>query len=246
MHLFFVDENQIESEFIRITGADVNHISKVLRLPLQEEILISNRQGLEYCCIIDSIDKDFINCKILSIEESNQELPAKIYLFQGLPKQDKMELIIQKSIELGVYEIVPVAMERSIVKLNSSKKDKKADRWQKIAESAAKQSHRGIIPRVHEPLSFKEAMKYAKELDTIIVPYEKANQAQYSKEVFSKLNNFNSIGIFIGPEGGFAKQEISEIEDLGASIVTLGKRILRTETAGLVVLSIIMFNMEVG
>lgn len=245
MHLFFVDENQIVGEWITIVGEDFNHIVNVLRLSIEEEIIISNRQGTEYCCIIDSIERESIKCKILSIEQSNQELPTKIYLFQGLPKQDKMELIIQKSIELGVHEIIPVAMVRSIVKINNQNKGKKNDRWQKIAIAAAKQSHRAIIPNILEPITFSEALAYASKLDCIIVPYEKAINIEKTKEIFANSSKYDSIGIFVGPEGGFDENEINRLTDLNASIVTLGKRILRTETAGLVVLSIIMYNLEV-
>lgn len=245
MHLFFVDENQIDGEYIKITGEDYNHIVNVLRLSVEEEIIISNRQGTEYCCIIDAIERENVNCKVLSIEKSDQELPTKIYLFQGLPKQDKMELIIQKSIELGVYEIIPVAMSRSIVKINNQNKGKKNDRWQKIATSAAKQSHRAFVPNVLEPMTFNEALNYAKNLDLIIVPYEKATDIKKTKEIFTSLSKYDSIGIFIGPEGGFDEHEINSLMSLYASVVTLGKRILRTETAGLVVLSIIMYNLEV-
>ncbi|PKM96193.1 MAG: 16S rRNA (uracil(1498)-N(3))-methyltransferase [Firmicutes bacterium HGW-Firmicutes-1] len=245
MHRFFVEDNQIEENYITIEGADVNHIVNVLRLSTNEEIIISNRQGQEYCCIIDLLEKEFVKCKIQSVQQSNQELPTKIYLFQGIPKQDKMELIIQKSIELGVYEIVPVVMARSIVKINQQNKEKKNDRWQRIASAAAKQSHRAIIPTVTDAMSFDEALQYAGKLENVIVPYEKASDMKSSKEIFSQAANHGSIGIFIGPEGGFDEIEIERLMAMEASIVSLGKRILRTETAGMVVLSILMYNLEV-
>lgn len=244
MHRFFVDDSQIEESQITITGEDVNHIINVLRLLIGDEIIISNRQGKEYCCIIDSMERDKVRCIIQTIDEALQELSAKIYLFQGLPKQDKMELIIQKSIELGVYEIIPVSMARTIVKINENNKNKKNERWQKIAMAAAKQSHRGIIPNVHEPMTFDAALKFASQLDTIIVPYENALNIKDSKKLLSNLSREQSIGIFIGPEGGFEEQEITRLGELKASIISLGKRILRTETAGLVILSILMFNLE--
>ncbi|PKM50812.1 MAG: 16S rRNA (uracil(1498)-N(3))-methyltransferase [Firmicutes bacterium HGW-Firmicutes-7] len=245
MHRFFVEENQIDESSITICGDDVNHITNVLRLSTKEEIIISNRQGQEYCCIIDVLEREFVKCKILSVQQSIQELPTKIYLFQGLPKQDKMELIIQKSVELGVYEIIPVVMARSIVKINQQNKEKKNDRWQKIATAAAKQSHRATIPRVTVPMTFDEALQYAEKLGNIIVPYEKATSANDSKEIFLQASNYDTIGVFIGPEGGFDEIEIQRLITMEASIVSLGKRILRTETAGMVVLSILMFNLEV-
>lgn len=244
MHRFFVEDNQIEEPIIRITGEDVNHISLVLRLNVDEQIVISNRQGTDYCCIIEAIERDFIRCRIQSANLSHQELSSKIYLFQGIPKQDKLELIIQKSIELGVYEIIPVAMARSIVKINGQNKDKKNDRWQKIAISAAKQSQRAIIPRVLDVMTFDEAVAYAEKLNIVFVPYEKAMDLKSSKELITNVRRHQTIGIFIGPEGGFEEKEILKLEKIKASIISLGKRILRTETAGLVILSILMYNLE--
>ncbi len=244
MYRFFVEDNQIEDDNIVIIGDDVNHISHVLRLSVGEEIVISNRQGMEFCCIIDFVGREDVKCRISCANQSHQELTSKIVLFQGIPKQDKMEMIIQKSVELGVSEIIPVVMARSIVKINGHNKEKKNDRWQKIAGAAAKQSQRAIIPKVLDPMTFNEAVAYAENLERVFVPYEKALNFKDSKELLSQVKNHSSIGIFIGPEGGFDGEEINKLSGIKASIISLGKRILRTETASLVILSIIMYNLE--
>ncbi len=165
-------------------------------------------------------------------------------LFQGLPKSDKMELIIQKMVELGVYEIVPVAMKRSVVKLDDKKAKTKIARWNSISESAAKQSKRSIIPEVSDVLTFRQALEKAKELDMLLLPYECAEGMEYTRKVVSGISNGSSVGIFIGPEGGFDGDELELAKEAGCSIITLGKRILRTETAGMMLMSVIMYNME--
>lgn len=244
MYRFFVNDNQIDNDIITILGEDVKHIESVLRLSKGDEIIISNGQGKEYCCIINSIKKDTIICTVNLSYDSKKELPIKIYLFQGLPKQDKMELIIQKSVELGVFEIIPTMMHRSVVKIQNKDFKKKNERYQKISLAAAKQSHRGIIPKIKDYMTFDDALAYAKSLDKIIIPYEKANNIKATKELLLSLSKHSSIGIFIGPEGGFEDMEINKLTDLGASIISLGKRILRTETASIVALSILMYNFE--
>ena len=181
---------------------------------------------------------------IMWVEEANRELPSKIYLFQGLPKGDKMELIIQKAVELGVYEIIPVATKRAVVKLDAKKAEAKQKRWQSIAESAAKQSRRNIIPHIHEVVKFGQAVDYAKNLDITLIPYELAEDMEKTKQIFETIQPGQSIGIFIGPEGGFDESEIALAQENGISPITLGKRILRTETAGMAVLSVLMFQLE--
>ncbi len=174
-------------------------------------------------------------------------MDGKIYLFQGLPKKDKMELIIQKAVELGVFEIIPVMTQRTVVKLEDKKKeDKKVERWQLIATSAAKQSNRGIIPTVSGTMSFKESLDYAKNMDIKIIPYENADDINKTKEIIQSIKSGQSVGIFIGPEGGFEEKEIGQALEAGVLPITLGRRILRTETAGLAILSMIMLQMELG
>lgn len=246
MYRFFIEEEQIADDFIRIIGDDYNHIVHVLRFEEGKEILISNRQGREYYCIIKEINRDCVLCKILFSQSTDQELPVKVYLFQGIPKNDKMEYIIQKTIELGVYKIIPVVMSRSVVKVNEQNREKKSNRWQKIAHAAAKQAHRGILPKVGDILTFDEAIQYAKQFDQVIVPYEKAESITDLKNKLRVLEPNQSIGIFIGPEGGFDEDEIGRLESIGGITISLGKRILRTETAGLVILSVIMYELEVN
>lgn len=246
MARFFVTPDQIRQDMIYIYDGDVNHIKNVLRMREGEEVSISDGEGTDYHCIIEELDKDCIKLRIQNSWKSYSELPVKLHLFQGLPKADKMELIIQKAVELGAYEIIPVSTSRSIVKLDDKKAAKKVSRWQGIAESGAKQSGRAIIPEVLSPMSFKQALNYARELDATIIPYEKAEGIDDTRAVIRGLHDsaVQSIGIFIGPEGGFSEQEVELAMEAGAKPITLGKRILRTETAGLTTLSILMFEFE--
>lgn len=244
MHQFFVEPENIQGNKIVITGEDVNHIKNVLRMKVGDEIAVSNGvDGKEYRCGIVSISEEVL-CELRFVKEDGVELPSKITLFQGLPKADKMELIVQKAVELGVYEIVPVSMGRCIVKLDEKKQKSKISRWQGIAESAAKQSKRRIVPQVTSVMSMKEACKYASEMDIVLVPYELAEDMPKTRELIEAIKPGQRIGFFIGPEGGFEEMEIALAMEVGAKPITLGKRILRTETAGFTVLSILMYHLE--
>ena len=244
MYHFFVDNNNISDKEIIITGSDVNHIKNVLRMKVDEELLISNGQDKDYYCKIEAISDDEIKALILDEEFEGTELPTELYLFQGLPKSDKMELIIQKAVELGVKEIIPVATKRCVVKLDDKKEASKIKRWQAISESAAKQSRRTIIPEISSVMSFKEAINRAKDFELGIIPYENFKDMKETKEVLSKVQKGIKIGIFIGPEGGFEESEVQYALDNGIHPISLGKRILRTETAGLAILSVLMFQLE--
>lgn len=245
MHRFYVTPAQIEGDIISITGTDVNHIKNVLRLKQGDEIVICNGQGKDCYCIINKVSEGLITAKIESFQETGTELKAKITLFQGMPKKDKMELIIQKAVELGVTEIVPVMTKRVVVKLEDKKKEeKKLERWQAIAEEAAKQSRRGIIPIINPVQSFKEAIENGKQMDLGIIPYENASGMLKTKEIMHSLGKYNSIGVFIGPEGGFEESEIELAMNNQLLPITLGRRILRTETAGLAVLSMMVLMLE--
>ncbi|MEE0686113.1 MAG: 16S rRNA (uracil(1498)-N(3))-methyltransferase [Lachnospiraceae bacterium] len=244
MHHFFVSPNQIDDKYVTITGGDVNHIKNVLRMKVDEELLISNGQDKDYYCKIEAISDDEIKALILDEEFEGTELPTELYLFQGLPKSDKMELIIQKAVELGVKEIIPVATKRCVVKLDDKKEASKIKRWQAISESAAKQSRRTIIPEISSVMSFKEAINRAKDFELGIIPYENFKDMKETKEVLSKVQKGIKIGIFIGPEGGFEESEVQYALDNGIHPISLGKRILRTETAGLAILSVLMFQLE--
>lgn len=249
MYHFYTEASNIFEDRIVIVGPDVNHIRNVLRMHEGEELIICDGDGTDYYCRLTSVGSDSVEAAILSSGNTSAELPTRIYLFQGLPKKDKMELIIQKAVELGVYEIVPVMTKRVIVKLDDDKKEaKKLERWQTISESAAKQSGRGIIPRIDKVMSFKEALKLAATLDEQLIPYENADSSvdgmEYSRELIEGLKGKKSACIFIGPEGGFEESEVKEAMDSGFKAISLGKRILRTETAGLAALSVIMFTLD--
>ena len=243
MYQFFVDDCQIGKEYVTITGSDVNHIKNVLRMRPGEKIRVSSSSRDMFCEIAELTD-DFVQADILDEEAPDTELPSQIYLFQGLPKGDRMEYIIQKSVELGVHEIIPVAMKYCVVKLDAKKAGNKEKRWQAISESAAKQSKRMLVPEVHSVMTFKEALVYAKELDVLLIPYELAKGMKETKELIRSIEPGKSIGVFIGPEGGFEEQEVADAMEAGAKPITLGHRILRTETAGLAVLSVLMFQLE--
>ena len=244
MYQFFVEPSQIQGNRIVITGSDVNHIKNVLRMHQGETVLISAGDNLEYTCLVSEMEAEEVIADISYVQEVGMELPSKIYLFQGLPKADKMELIIQKAVELGAYSVVPVSTRRCVVKLDNKKAEKKVSRWQQIAESAAKQSKRMLVPEVHSVMTFKEALVYAKELDVLLIPYELAKGMKETKELIRSIEPGKSIGVFIGPEGGFEEQEVADAMEAGAKPITLGHRILRTETAGLAVLSVLMFQLE--
>lgn len=244
MYQFFVAPENIQGKRIFITGDDVNHIKNVLRMKIGEEIAVSNGiDGKEYRCGIESIGDEVV-CSLRFIKEDGLELPSKIYLFQGLPKADKMEMIIQKAVELGVYEVIPVSTKRSIVKLDAKKAVSRIARWQEISHAAAKQSKRKIIPRVNDIMTMKQALEYAKTMDVLLIPYELAEDMSATRAVIESIVPGQQIGFFIGPEGGFEEAEITLARENGVQPVTLGKRILRTETAGLTVLSWIMYQLE--
>lgn len=245
MFRFYVNDDSICDDSIVIVGRDVNHIKNVLRMSAGDRIIVNDCQGTDYYCIIDNIESEEIFVRIESSKKSKAELDVKFYLFQALPKSDKMELVIQKAVELGVHEIIPVVTKRCVVKLDDMKKQaKKTARWQAIAESAAKQSARGIIPDVKMPMKLTDAIEYAKKLEYNIIPYEHAEGMEYSRKIMDEAVTTGSVGIFIGPEGGYEKEEVELVEKAGGKVVSLGNRILRTETAGMTVLSILMFKIS--
>lgn len=253
MPKFFVKQEQVNKNKIIILGQDVNHIKKVLRFQIGDELQICNSQnGENFLCEIQVIKETEIECRIKQELEENVESNIEVTIFQGLPKSDKMEYIIQKSVELGVYDIAPVEMKRCVVKLDSKDKIKKVSRWQKISEVAAKQCGRDIIPQINDIISLKEVYGIIREYDIVLLAYEKEKenllkqQLKLIKEKYSQ-NNKNSklkIGVVIGPEGGFDEQEVIDLKNNGAEIITLGKRILRTETVSLNILSVIMYELE--
>ena len=244
MSHFFINSAQIQADILTIVGDDVNHMKNVLRMRSGEAFTAADENGIFYHCEVDTLEKEQVSAKILDREQGGSELSSKIYLFQGLPKSDKMELIIQKAVELGAYQIIPVATKRAIVKLDAKKEASKLKRWQAIAEGAAKQSGRMLIPQICEVKTFGEALQMAKELDVNVIPYECARGMDGTREIFGNIQPGMSVGIFIGPEGGFEESEVEKAKELDVKPVTLGKRILRTETAGLTTLSILMYLLE--
>ena len=244
MYHFFAQHENIHDTFIEIVGQDVNHLKNVLRFKEGDELLISSGNNVDYMCHIESMNDERIVAVIDSVDTEGKELPSNVYLFQGLPKGDKMELIIQKMVELGVHSIIPVSMKRCVVKLDTKKADGKIKRWNAISESAAKQSKRSIIPEVTEVLTFKQALEKAKKMDVLLLPYECAEGMTKTKNIVDNLEPGKSVAIFIGPEGGFDLEELELAKDAGCEIITLGKRILITETAGMMLMSVLMYHFE--
>ncbi|MEG1257044.1 16S rRNA (uracil(1498)-N(3))-methyltransferase [Clostridium sp.] len=244
MHKFFIEDNNISGNLCTIEGDDVKHIYKVLRLKAGDKVNINNCKGTEYIGEIQEVNKKEVKVNIIEKVELNNESPIAVHLFQGLPKAAKMDLIAQKCTELGISEITPIITERVVVKGNETSEFKKVDRWNRIALEACKQSKRSIIPTINQPMEFKALVEELKNFDLIVVPYE--NQENLGmRYVKSKVQNkdIKNVGIVIGPEGGFEESEIEALKDLGGFIVTLGPRILRTETAGFVALSLIMYEL---
>lgn len=247
MYQFFVDRSEIDEKNNRVIlcGENYNHLINVLRITKGEEFAVSNGEDMrEYRCSLLSADGDVAVCEIRFIKESDIELPVKVHLYQGIPKGDKMELIIQKMVELGVYDITPVAMSRCIAKLDDKKEKNKISRWNAISEAAAKQSKRKIIPTVRNPLSFKEAIREASSSTVRLIPYELSEGMDRTRSILKSLKNEDEISFFIGPEGGISEEEIEYARAAGFEPVTLGKRILRTETAGLTLMAFIMYETE--
>jgi len=245
MYNFFIDENNFNSESPVISGADFNHVKNVLRLKVGDRFSVSFG-GKSNLCEIIGFDLDKVLLKVVEKDFLDTSLPIKICLFQGLPKQEKLELIIQKAVELGAEEIVPVEMKRSVVKIEDKKKKSKIERWQLISESAAKQCKRQLVPEIKDILSVNKAIEYAKTFDHILVPYECENGMQSTKDALSNVKKGESVAIFIGPEGGFDDKEIELLKTIGAKTISLGKRILRTETAAITSLSMLMLYAEIN
>lgn len=246
MQQFFADPSWIQGNNIYIEGADVNHMKNVLRMKPGEDVRVSDGGGKTYLCCVSAYEEKRAVLDILKALDSDTELPSRIVLFQGLPKGDKMEWIIQKAVELGAYSVVPFAAKRSVVKLDEKKAVKKQLRWQMIAKGAAEQSGRSIIPEMKNVLTFADALDVSKELDVLLIPYELEEDMKETARIIDAIRPGQSVGIFIGPEGGFEEEEVELAKSAGAYPVSLGKRILRTETAGLTVLSVLMYKFEIA
>ena len=247
----FTDLSALRDGMLSIRGNDYNHIRNVLRMHPGEQLAVrsdmcENGEGSEeYLFEIVSFSENAVNCRFLSVREVQTELPVRVLLFQGLPKADKMDLIVQKTVEMGVTDIIPVQMHRSVVKLSGDKLKKRIDRWQSIAEADAKQSRRSILPRVHDLLVMKDALAMAAaEADRIFVPYEAEAGSAGTRTLLEQLSPGQRTAVFIGPEGGFEESEIAAAREQGARTISLGRRILRTETAALAFLAFLTYRFE--
>lgn len=245
MFNFFVDNESRLGNAFNITGSDCNHIKNVLRMGVGDTLLISCG-GASHLCEIDSIEGESVTAKIIEENYQSGELPVNIHLFQGLPKGDKLELIIKKCVELGVSTVTPTEMTNCVVKLEPKKKESKVVRWQSIAEAAAKQSKRSVIPTVNGVLSFKEMLEKIRNMDLFLVPYENKDGMAATKEALSQIRAGMNIGILIGPEGGFNEKEVAEAMAAGGVPISLGKRILRTETAAIAAVAMCMLYTEMN
>ena len=245
MYNFFVDKTEFLSDTPRIVGKDFNHLKNVLRFKVGDRFCIS-ADGKSNLCEIVGFDNESVLLKVIERDFMDTTLPISISLFQGLPKQDKLELIIQKAVELGADQIVPVEMKRSVVKIEEKKKEAKTERFNAISESAAKQCKRQVVPNVLTPQSFINALSLAKEFDHVLVPYECENGMQGTSNALKEIKQGDKVAVFIGPEGGFDDKEIIALKEMGAKIISLGKRILRTETASITALSMLMLYAEIN
>lgn len=247
LHIF-ADPSDMEGECLRVEGSEYNHIANVLRMKKGEQVSVSGGDGsARWLFEIEEFGPDAVILRKKGLLAREAELPVRVILFQGLPKSDKMEWIIQKSVELGVTDIVPVSMKRCVMKLDPRREGKKIQRWQAIAESAAMQSKRARIPQVHMPVTMKEAIRMAREeSDLMVLPYELQEDAGGTRALFSSLERGQSVSVFIGPEGGFEPSEVEEAAAAGIRPISLGRRILRTETAAMVVLSWLIYRFEIA
>lgn len=247
MRKFFVESKQINDNQIIIDGEDVNHIKNVLRLAIGEKIKICDKDAsINYVSEIVEITNQEVRCMIIEEVKGEAEGNVELHIYQGLPKADKMELIIQKGTELGISKYVPVKLSRCIVKLDGKDEIKKIDRWQKISEAAAKQSGRDLVPEITNLKSIKEVSELIKEYDLFLVAFEEEKENSIKNELLKikdTLDNYK-IAVLVGPEGGLQKDEVSYLEENGAKVITLGNRILRTETVAMYIASVIMYELE--
>ena len=242
MQQIFVEQSVKIDDTFMVEGEDARHLLQVLRMRQGEQLRVSTHEGDNYLCQIESADKGQVTLRVLE-KMASTELEKRIYLYQAIPKGDRMETVIEKAVELGVYEIIPVEMKYCVVKLDDKKKASRLKRYQSIAEAAAKQSKRSSIPKIHDFMTYAEAVAYARQCDVCIVPYECAEGMEATKRVLTKMADASSISIMIGPEGGFADEEIEAVrEDM--DVISLGSRILRTDTAAITTMSMVMLAIE--
>lgn len=245
MYNFFVTAPADDNSVYKISGTDYNHIKNVLRLNIGAQLLVSYQGASDLCQIIDFSESE-VSAKIVQKDYQDTSLPIGIHLFQGLPKSDKLEFIVQKAVELGAESITPIETSRSIVKIEEKKKKSKIERWQAIAESAAKQSKRTLIPEVKQILSFKSALEALKTFDLILIPYENHKGMLSTLDALKEIKSGMNVAVFIGPEGGFSEDEVNAVTKVGGKSISLGKRILRTETAAVTAIAMLMLHAELN
>lgn len=244
MYRFFVDKDQIRDGRAEIIGEDVNHMRNVLRMRPGEKVLLSTGDEWEYTCSVEHFTDDSVILRVEDASRPGKELSSKIWLFQCLPKGDKMETVVQKAVELGAWAVVPVSSSRCIVKLDERRGAQKVKRWNAIAEAAAKQSKRLIIPEVKPVMRFRDALTAAADIDVKLIPYERQDGMAGTRKLLGSIRPGQSVAVMVGPEGGFDEAEVRMAQEYGFEPITLGKRILRTETAGMTALSILMYLLE--
>lgn len=244
MYRFFLQAENVNGDSLTITGEDVNHIKNVLRMKMGEELEAVDEDRFLYHCKIENFDDEGVNCVILERERPDTELSCPITLYMGLLKSDKPEFVIQKAVELGAVRIVPVITRRTIVRLDAKKAAAKLKRWQTVAEAAAKQSKRAVIPDVSPVFSFEQAVEEAAKSDILLIPYEQETNIERTRTILRSIRTGQSIAAFIGPEGGFEPSEVEAVTSRGGKSITLGRRILRAETAAVTMLSILMYELD--
>lgn len=246
MPRFFVQQNQIEDNYITISGEDAHHISRSLRMAAGEHITVSDMNKNEYDCILEVFADGYVKAKIVDKYVSSAELPIKIHLYQALPKGDKLDFIIQKAVECGAYDITPFESEYCVVKVKKDAEERKTERRNKIAYEAAKQCGRGIIPRVLPTVSFDALINDVSTCDAVLFCYEGTGTDRFGKILKSikAEKSLSDIAVIIGSEGGFSKKEATLASEHGFYLIGLGKRILRAETAAIFALSCLVYEFE--
>ena len=233
---------------IRLEQDDAHHISHVLRMREGEEVIVCDGAKSDHITVIESFEVGAVILKVVDVKKNNTEPLWRASLYQGLPKGDKMDLIIQKAVELGVSRIVPVECSRSISKLPVNKQAKKLERWNRIALEAARQCGRGQIPQIMPPVSYKQAVQEAAAADLSFLPWENERSVSLRALISSRYPTLEleelTVAFLIGPEGGLSLKEVGLAEQAGIRSVTLGPRILRTETAGLAVLAMLGYQYD--
>lgn len=247
MQRYFIDTAYENQSIVRISGDDFHHMTRVMRMKLDDSVYVVFNNQISAIANLAEMEEHAVVCKIKQLEEVEKELPIDVTIASGLPKGDKLELVIQKGTELGAHQFLPFKASRSIVKWDEKKGAKKVERWNKIAKEAAEQSHRVVIPTVHEPVSFKQLLQLSKQYDYTIVAYEEAAKSGELSQLAATLQQANQgakLLVVFGPEGGLSEQEVQQLEQERAILCGLGPRILRTETAPLYVLSAISYQFE--